>query len=114
MKLVEALRSGRYEQGRKYLRQGDRYCCLGVAANIAESKDPWVREGAVHSMGDSTQMLPERIRDEYGMYSYDGLRRDDKNITINNVNYRDLTHANDDGVSFAKIADYIEKNYQYL
>jgi len=32
---VEALRSGEYEQGRNWLRRGDRYCCLGVACDIA-------------------------------------------------------------------------------
>lgn len=31
---VEALRSGEYEQGRTWLRENDRYCCLGVACEL--------------------------------------------------------------------------------
>jgi hypothetical protein len=33
--LVDALRSGEYEQGRSYLRQDDSFCCLGVACEVA-------------------------------------------------------------------------------
>ena len=31
---VEALRSGGYKQGRKRLRYGDTYCCLGVLCDL--------------------------------------------------------------------------------
>ena len=33
-KWVEALRSGKYKQGRGQLRLGDTYCCLGVLCDI--------------------------------------------------------------------------------
>ena len=33
--LVDALRSGEFEQGYSYLKMGNRYCCLGVACEIA-------------------------------------------------------------------------------
>ena len=33
-KWVDALRSGKYEQGHGQLRKGDRYCCLGVACDV--------------------------------------------------------------------------------
>ena len=34
-KWLVALRSGDYKQGIGYLRKGDKYCCLGVAAEIS-------------------------------------------------------------------------------
>ncbi len=33
-KLVNALRSGKYTQGRKALQDGDKFCCLGVACKV--------------------------------------------------------------------------------
>lgn len=32
---VKALRSGEYTQGSKFMRCGDRHCCLGVAQEVA-------------------------------------------------------------------------------
>jgi hypothetical protein len=34
-KLAEALESGEYEQARGYLRKDDKFCCLGVACDLA-------------------------------------------------------------------------------
>lgn len=34
-KWVEALRSGKYKQGKEALCFGDKYCCLGVLCEIA-------------------------------------------------------------------------------
>lgn len=34
-KFIEALECGQYEQGSGRLRQGDRFCCLGVACDLA-------------------------------------------------------------------------------
>lgn len=39
-KWVEALRSGRYKQGRGVLRQGNEFCCLGVLADIMDGTVP--------------------------------------------------------------------------
>ena len=36
---IEALRSGKYKQGRLFLRREGKYCCLGVAADLLGSKD---------------------------------------------------------------------------
>jgi len=33
-KWVAALRSGEYKKGRKYMRKGGRYCCLGVLTDL--------------------------------------------------------------------------------
>jgi hypothetical protein len=34
---VKTLRSGKYQQGNNFLRQGDRFCCLGVACDIYDN-----------------------------------------------------------------------------
>lgn len=39
-KWVEALLSGKFEQGPNYLYQGNRYCCMGVLIEVAEGKRP--------------------------------------------------------------------------
>lgn len=33
-KWVEALRSGKYKQGKRVLRSGDKFCCLGVLCEV--------------------------------------------------------------------------------
>jgi hypothetical protein len=37
---LEALRSGRYQQGRKALRSEDGYCCLGVLVHVVDTSSP--------------------------------------------------------------------------
>ena len=39
-KWVAALRSGKYEQGKEALRNGDKYCCLGVLCEIETGAKP--------------------------------------------------------------------------
>ena len=39
-KWVVALRSGKYEQGKEALRNGDKYCCLGVLCEIETGAKP--------------------------------------------------------------------------
>lgn len=42
-KWVAALRSGEYEQGRELLREGNRFCCLGVLCDLhaKQTKRAW-------------------------------------------------------------------------
>ena len=39
-KWVAALRSGKYKQGKEVLRDGDRYCCLGVLCEVETGAKP--------------------------------------------------------------------------
>lgn len=41
---IEALRSGKYEQGTAYLRKNDRHCCLGVLCDISGLGE-WKEDG---------------------------------------------------------------------
>lgn len=94
---VAALRSGEYEQTTGQLRSDTGFCCLGVACDV---NDPtlWQRHaGGVVEFSYSdpikTAYLPEALLVQLN------LRSGEEDI---------LTKMNDDGVSFAEIADYIE------
>ena len=71
---VSALRSGDYEQGRNNLRRGDKFCCLGVACEVAMIKGMGLsRRRTVCSdwyygqdQGGSATVLPDVARDWFG------------------------------------------------
>lgn len=89
-KWIEALRSGRYLQARERLRAGKGFCCLGVLCDLV---DPAAWEG--ERWGDATSVLPMAINNKYN------INGDQENV---------VAKMNDDGSSFAEIADYIEAN----
>lgn len=95
-KWLAALRSGKYQQGTGVLKNGDHFCCLGVLCSIAgverDEENGWFiwRKEKGHAT------LP------YGFGRSVGVS-DDAEST--------LAVMNDDGKSFAQIADYIEKHY---
>lgn len=90
-KLVEALRSGNFKQGKMRLKLRDRYCCMGVACIVAGRK--FVRG---RCEGRST-VLPESVMFDYGFQSDQGRYKVDT-----------LTSQNDTGATFIEIADIIK------
>jgi hypothetical protein len=120
-KWVAALRSGKYEQGKGYLRIGPRHCCLGVACELAKkeldlpvkSAFPEVREnnGKIESDPDGelfyydgcVNTLPDAVLDWLGIKSPSGrfITEDDFNTS--------LAGLNDTGLSFGAIARLIEE-----
>ena len=118
MQLVKVLRSGTYKQGRHALvDNNDCFCVLGVACNESTTDLKWVKGSGMTSLwsiGREFYQVPQKIQNEYGFYSRYGKRRDGKCIQIGGQCYDTLTAANDDGVSFKDLADYIEKNYKVL
>lgn len=66
---VEALRSGRYKQGRDQLRtEHDEFCCLGVLCDIV-APDEW-RELPAHgwtSFDEEDGALPQEVADAVGL-----------------------------------------------
>jgi hypothetical protein len=78
---VEALRSGRYEQGRKALRFQGEYCCLGVLCAL----EGWPTES---DTTDPYQPI-ERLLGDYDVF-----------VKMNDV----------ERLTFPEIADYIEAN----
>lgn len=115
MKLVKALRSGEYKQGKDALvNSDDKFCCLGVACNISKLPLPWYLGDYGWNIDGSYTELPDSIQKEYGFYDNIGGRRDESSLDIGGEYYGSLANANDQGVTFDQIADYIEANYKDL
>jgi hypothetical protein len=102
-KWVAALRSDDYEQGQKYLRVYDKFCCLGVLCDLVDPSR-WVSPShTVASVYDGSILgLPRLVRDVTGV---------DEFGTIDYATARNLAEMNDDGFSFGQIADVIEKEF---
>lgn len=106
-KWVEALRSGKYKQGRSALRIDDTYCCLGVLCEVAE-------------LGKWSPLLNDDD-EPTGMYWMEfnaGDRDADlllisvrESIGLDAEGHKACWRMNDDErKSFSEIADYIEQN----
>jgi hypothetical protein len=91
-KWVEALRSGKYEQGQNRLRRGDAFCCLGVLCDVVGGGE-WERDQFVIERERGISYLPRPMR----------RWLDDSDAE------EALVTMNDDGVPFTEIADYIDK-----
>src|SRR4051812_5428940 len=115
-KLVEALRSGKYEQGQGQLRltQGAAhrplYCCLGVACDISGLGDWAANDEYAIPDGHANRLhLPNAVREWLGFASENGVLDEDEYI-LDEQNRRHslLSNANDSGATFATIANAIE------
>ena len=123
---VRALRSGKYKQGRSYLKQktakGDlRYCCLGVLCELYQAERARKKQRKlVVGAGDRvfsfkppggavdtavTGALPLPVMRWAGMRSHLGDYGDGAALTIDNDTHRK---------SFRRIATVIEKNVNKL
>ena len=136
-KWVAALRSGEYTQGQEGLQTEQGYCCLGVACNLYMQETGlgrwlppvvWEEDNEDNDESDSHQdrfysfesdnitmdsfTLPHLVKDWLGMRTGDGAYRTVENSTEDNANGNDcsLTTLNDNGYSFAAIANIIEEN----
>lgn len=103
--LIEALRSGKYKQGRNQLCYKGKYCCLGVACEVAVENGCSVHVHIYEHCGVTArrynryvQYMPEVVADFYGFRSQQG-----------NYGGTSLLDNNDtDEFSFEQIADIIE------
>ena len=96
-KWVAALRSGEYKQAKDFMEHKGGFCCLGVSAKVL---DPYIILEGKHDLGP----FPE-VFDAYGfrcdLGEIDGDHSWGDKVTC-------LAEANDRGVTFAEIADFIE------
>jgi hypothetical protein len=107
--LVDALRSGDYEQGRSQLRFADKFCCLGVACDVAakhglgEWQESMPSSRVFTFVGDdrSDSVLPFFVRDWYGFK--------DRNPAL--VEYPAIFYNDSLGADFNQIADAFEEAY---
>lgn len=94
---LTALRSGDYQQGQGYLRQGDQYCCLGVLCDLyGKAVGPeWEDSGEVYSMFHCDTVLPLKVQVWAGIPG--------------KPNPLDLAALNDSGATFEELANIIEE-----
>lgn len=97
-KWVEALRSGKYEQGENLLRYKNTYCCLGVLCDLYSQDWSNAELQDVYSFGGEIEVLPDNVKN--------WARLDYPNPPTSRGN---LAYLNDRGVTFEKLADLIEK-----
>ena len=124
MELVAALRSGKYRQTKGKLHGGSNtYCCLGVACavsgvgkyeKLSRSDRAYVYTGPSDELFHEDMELPIPVRDHFGFSDCLGRRKDEKNLIFGTKEHESLANANDAGIKFTEIADYIEKNWRYL
>lgn len=106
-KWLEALRSGKYKQGKNHLQDNDNnFCCLGVLCDIYDPSK-WEKifnvADAYTYNRESSSILPENIAyilgiGRFGYYVEEGT-------------LFSLTELNDQGSTFSEIADVIEKHF---
>jgi hypothetical protein len=129
--LVAALLSGNYEQGTTYLRphcdtveDGHRFCCLGVGCDISglgewtDMNDYCVIVDDGGNADRASSWLPDAVREYYGFADIRGTFTAEGREAIQAAGYElavglsvCLTEANDQGVTFALIAEWIAKGY---
>lgn len=106
---LNALRNGEFTQGKGVLRDtNDRYCCLGVLCELYARHSgedvSWDSDPAPYSFLGEVQLLPEEVMDWAGIEFPIG------EVLIDG-SYTTLAYENDNGYTFAEIADLIEKQY---
>lgn len=93
-KWVKALRSGEYKQTDGGLRENDNFCCLGVLCDLY---DPTLWDASTYRVEGACGVgYPPRTVKEWADLS-------DEQVEV-------CAERNDNGDSFAQIADYIEAN----
>ena len=132
-KWLNALRSGEYPQARKSLRNGNGFCCLGVLCDIysKETNKSWTRYDADREVYVPFDELRDKVEDLYDYLHMDeeheilpqsvmnwaGLESGSPEVEVNNDEFDgigslkiELVSLNDEGGTFARIADLIEKS----
>jgi len=104
---VEALRSGKFVQGKAKLRKVDnrktnsvRHCCLGVLREI-------VGDNAIRSVAKS-DMLTQKFFEKHGLLHTSKNHRKNQPMFDQNT----LANMNDSGKTFEQIAKRIENQYK--
>lgn len=108
---TDALRSGRYRQGRMYLcttpipNEDSQFCCLGVLCDLYrnELERKTGADDGITLYDDEEAHLPPKLQDKFGISEMGHLFEE---------SFDNLAKLNDGGSTFAEIADIIEKNFE--
>jgi len=111
---VATLRSGKYEQGRMFLNSHGKFCCLGVLCEIVGlPKRPWLEDNQPETFvyqgadaGWEEGCMPALDEQKFGKDVNAALWQQDIEI---NGKRTSLAQHNDNGQTFAEIADAIEE-----
>lgn len=123
---LDALRSGKYRQGRDVLKSsGDSYCCLGVACELSDVGSWTPVNGSygykIEDLDTAITLMPRAVAKELDlpekMNTY-GLTSISNDVFVfsspDDVFMVRVSTMNDDGYLFAQIADAIEYTYERL
>lgn len=112
---VKALRSGKYKQTTKTLKnnEDDAYCCLGVLCDISKQGE-WGTHGThpLYMCGDNLNdfgELPSAVMYYAGISHSQGLVEFPKGTFVSLINLNDTRRR-----SFKQIAAFIERNWEKL
>src|SRR4051812_38509722 len=97
VKWLEALRSGKYKQGKLRLCRDNTFCCLGVLEMVAEGEVETYENDSDHSRATPSHEFLNRNK------------IDTADTCFFVEGYGSLTNLNDCGSSFNQIADVIEE-----
>ena len=124
-KWVDALRSGKYDQGSEKLRSHQGYCCLGVLCDLysQELNQEWEFRGAFEEentqptdnwyFDNASEFLPESVREWAGFslpspqVRVDVTENDDEDDWF----YDDIANLNDTGYTFNDLAKIIQEQF---
>lgn len=102
---LAALRSGKYLQGKCWLRQNSCFCCLGVFCDIS---------GFDYDYHETQDEDSEDSEDTVVRYSYLGQEADLNEIMMDSIQMWNqnllINHNDNDGLTFDQIADKVEAN----
>lgn len=108
---VEALRSGKYKQGKQALCKDGKYCCLGVRCEVEGFEG--IASGEYTSFGCDLFMLPSKST-AYPFISDSGDFPSGVRIAIGGLTSGALVGCNDSGLTFLQIADIIEAVWYHV
>ena len=103
-KVVKALRSGEYKQGKDALESKEGYCCLGVMCDVYQ------KETGAKLRLNREGIYGSNLADQVGVQEWVGLKYMCGDSTYNEP----LTDMNDGGKTFSEIADFIESEPEGL
>ncbi len=100
-KWVAALRSGKYKQGKHRLKNGRKYCCLGVLCDISGLDEFKNRGDRGEVYLNDIMILPQEV------VNWAGLETSNP-VIVQKDGIIALAELNDKGANFNTIADLIE------
>ncbi|MEM6815307.1 MAG: hypothetical protein AAF600_13130 [Bacteroidota bacterium] len=106
-KWIEALRSGKYNQGKGYLHNDGGYCCLGVACRIFGTSK--------NNLEGKTYIFKQKKFDSHLMLPKTNQIPDLLKGDLNESDFvSKVSEMNDRGLTFNQIADWVEENVKFI